>query len=100
MRLASALGSDAMIARCQVHIVYCNIQLGKFGTAIRQLRTVRRFAAVTEDAGLMSMVESGTRYCRNTYRLYATGVLAFDSFLHETHPTDEYYRQRIARLTL
>lgn len=76
MRVAVLLGDERLVARCCVHLVYCRIQMGHFRRAMRMLRALQKLAGKWEDTVLGTMVVSGQRYCRNTYKLYAEGKLA------------------------
>lgn len=74
-RVAVALGNAALEAMTLVHLVYADVQVGNFRRAMRLLRLIGRFAASTRDSVLSKMVESGRRFCRRTYELWAAGLL-------------------------
>lgn len=74
-RIAIALGNLALEAMTLVHLVYADVQVGNFRRAMRCLRRIARFAEETGDGVLGKMAESGQRFCRRTYALWAAGVL-------------------------
>ncbi|RYG50612.1 hypothetical protein EON67_04970, partial [archaeon] len=55
--------------------MYCSIQRGQFGTALRQCRVLNALANRLGDATLRRMVASARRWCRSTHALWAAGII-------------------------
>jgi hypothetical protein len=114
MRVAMALADARLAARCVVHLVYCAIQAGRFGTAVRMLRRLRAHAitGLDGDEVLVAMCDAATRYARRTHALWRQGVLgdatapaaaadgADDAMTAHAAGRDEFYRQRLVPLRL
>jgi Domain of unknown function (DUF4807) len=75
VRVARLLQSPSMEARCWVNVAYCEIQLGRFKTAMRRLKALGRLGRLTDDTTLSNMSVAGKKHCRDVWNLVCSGEL-------------------------
>jgi len=78
MWIARELGDAKLLLRCHVHLAYCLIQVGAFGSAVRLLRHINTAATALEDGVCAGMVTAARRHARKTHELWRQGALSFD----------------------
>lgn len=75
MRIASAIESESLCARCCIHFVYCCIQTGRFRAARGLLERLARVARDIDDETLAGMVAAGLLRCASTEGAWTAGRL-------------------------
>ena len=108
LKIAVQLGDETLQCKCRTHLIYNDIQLGKFETASLKLIQEMEFAKKRRNPELCSIIESALHYCKKSKEMNENEHLLVEEFdtgqknlLPSKVPRvneDEYYRIRVVKL--
>lgn len=78
MAIARMMNDHHLYGVAHVHLVYVAITAGRWAKAKQLIRQLYAFAVVTDDAGLVPMVDAARVYRRKTMALQRRGLLTAD----------------------